>query len=152
MTEPRILRAPWVRFLRLQGHYRGIGPAGQIQMKPGGGKLIAPFTFQEAGAGLIEFQALPGPEVPRLAGLREKTMRRLPFHGPGGQAFLSVRRGLFRCRDARPGTRRARLSLRKHSRVCGCNSFPRRCFFRATPLHPGHEPTFPGKREAENCD
>ncbi len=42
-----------------------------------------------------------------------KTMRQLPFHGPGGPTLLSPRTGLFRCRGARPGARSARRILRK---------------------------------------
>jgi hypothetical protein len=46
---------------------------------------LTPFIFRQVGVSPIEFQALPGLEVPPLAGLREKIMRRLSFLGPGGQ-------------------------------------------------------------------
>ncbi len=42
--------------------------------------------------------AFPGPEARTL---REKTMRHPSLPGPGGQAILSPRTGLFRCRGAR---------------------------------------------------
>jgi len=82
-------------------------------------------------------EALPGPEV---RALREKIMRRLSFLGSGGQALLSPRTGLFRCRGARPGAQWARLFLRKPDRIAGWISFPadafsaQRPYFRATSL------------------
>jgi len=53
---------------------------------------LPPFTFGQVGLSPIEFQALPGPEV---RALREKTMRRPSFLGPGGRVVLSPRTGLF---------------------------------------------------------
>jgi hypothetical protein len=65
------------------------------------------FTFRQVGVRPIEFQGLPGQEA---GALRGKTMRRIPFLGPGGQIVLSVRTGLFGCRGALLGARWARLT------------------------------------------
>jgi hypothetical protein len=59
------------------------------------GKALPTFTFRQIGARSIEFQALPGPDA---RALRAKTMKHALFFGPGGQAVLSLRTGLFRCR------------------------------------------------------
>ncbi len=86
---------------------------------------LRPFTFQQLGVSLIEFQALPGPEE---RALRAKTMRQHSFSGLGGRAILSLGARLVRCRGGRPGARRARLNLRKHGRISGWISFPADAF------------------------
>ena len=79
---------------------------------------------------------MPGPEARALRG---KTMRHRSFLGPGGQAVLSPRTGIFRCRGARPGARAARPILRKPRRISGWNSFPADAFSAQSPLLPGHK-------------
>ena len=83
------------------------------------------FTFRQVGVKEMEFQAVPGPEARALRG---KIMRHRSFLGSGGQAVLSPRRGVFRCRGARPGARAARPILRKPRRISGWNSFPTDAF------------------------
>ncbi len=107
---------------------------------------LSTFTFRKVGRRWIEFQALPGPGA---RALRAKTMRHDSFSGPGGQAVLSPRTGLSRCRGARRGARCARLPLRKHGGRSPDEFFSRRCFFRATPLLPGHKLAFPQGREPQ---
>jgi hypothetical protein len=94
---------------------------------------LAPLTFRQVSVGPIEFQALPGPEV-RLR-RTPKIMRHASVLGPGGQAVLSPRTGLFRCRGARSirldcelGARWARPILRKHGRTSDWISFPADAF------------------------
>jgi hypothetical protein len=84
-----------------------------------------------------EFPILPGPKA---RALRAKTIRQVSFSGSGGQAVLSLRTEVFRCRGARPGTPGARLILRKHGGICEWISSPADAFcaqrpcFRATSL------------------
>jgi len=65
--------------------------------------------------------ALRGPEGKAA---RVKTIRRLSFIGPGGQAILFPGADGIWCRGARPGARWARLILRKHRGTSGGNSLP----------------------------
>jgi len=86
------------------------------------------FTFRQVGVKAMEIQAVPGSEVPPLAGLHGKIMRHESFLGPGGQADLSPKTWIFRCRGAQPGARAARPILRKPRRISGWNSFPADAF------------------------
>jgi len=83
------------------------------------------FTFRQMAVSSTEFQALPGPEVRPLCA---KTIRHGSFLGPGGQALLFPRTGLFGCRGARPGARSAHLVLRKNDWTSALNSFPADAF------------------------
>jgi hypothetical protein len=104
------------------------------------------FTFRQVGVKPIEFQAMPGPKA---RALHAKIMRHASFLRPGGQAVLSLRTGVFRCRGARPGARAARPILRKQSRISGQNSFPADAFGVQSAYGglPGHKLAWEQKRE-----
>jgi hypothetical protein len=57
------------------------------------------FAFRQVDISPVELQELPGPEARPL---RAKIMRQFSFLGLGGQAVLSPRTGVIRCRGSRP--------------------------------------------------
>jgi hypothetical protein len=117
-------------------------------------KYLPPLVFRQVGVWPVDFQALPGPEG---RAFREKTMRRFLFPRPGGQVILPPRTRLIHCRSPAgrpmrppctstvqgpPHPAEAREDLRSQF-------FSRRCFFRATPLLPGHKLAFLQKKQGQ---
>ena len=65
----------------------------------------------EQGEGGPEMNCMSGVARPGTKGVaRAKTMRQASVSGAGGQAILSLRSGLYRCRGARAGARWPRLT------------------------------------------
>ena len=130
----------WSSFRRMS-EFHGLRSAIRQACPP-----LLPFTFQQVGIRCFEFLAFPGPEAKAR---RAKIMRRSSLPGPGGQAVLFPRSSSFPCRGDPPGRPMGPPRSAEARKDLSGELLSRRCFFRATPLPPGHKVVFAQERERQ---